>query len=322
MKCVLLFVWLLLFCAGCRDKDTSNSSQKESLIAKIDSTSVTAGNNELGIDPWETRDMVVNIPLLKTYLLKAQQMRESLLAELKKSTPDQADNLYLSAGYKFSDTPEFQKVDSLTMPTIMRSSGAFNDYPQTDQDSEVLNLLAQQGLEPIYIGEGYSELRTNPLYYYNIFESYVSNETKEFMKIWADHDDLITADAGLIVPLDLLYKRCLEWEKYLDKYPQSKYKEAVVSQYGMYIGYILFCTDDNTRTFDYKTDEIDGAVLDDIKKLLVDYPEDTQTRTILKTYLDELKSNKFRYSKKLEDKIMKLGILKDYQEIDANKCFI
>lgn len=308
---LLLIVCLPLLCLGCRGKSDQNVQQPESSISPKDS--ITVENKETDIDPWDARDKTVNIPLLKTYLQKAQQMREALLAELKNCTSEQADNLYLSDGYKFYITPEYQKVDSLSMPAIMRSSGVFGDYQQTDQDAEVLKLLGKQGLEPIYMGEGYTELRTNPMYYYNIFEPYVSNETKEYIKIWADHDDLITADAGLIVPLSLLYERCVEWEKYLDKYPQSKHKASVVSQCGLYMGCMLFCTYDNTRAFDYKTHEIEEYVLTEIKRLVGDHSEDTQTRAILKTYLDELKANNFRYSKKLEDKIMNLWILKEYK---------
>lgn len=315
MKYALLTVCLLLSCFGCQKNNSQNSNAQKAVIAENDSS--TINNEGIGTDPWEARDKNVDISLLKTYLKKAQQMRENLLAELKNSTPEQADNLYLSDGYKFYTTPEYLKVDSISMPAIMRSSEAFGDYPQTDEDKEVLRLLAEQGLEPRYLGEGYSELYTNPLYYYNLFEPYVSGQTKDFLKIWADNDDLITADAGLIIPLDELYKRCVAWEKYLDKYPQSKHRESVVFQYGMYMNYLLFCTDDNTRTFDYKTNEVDTYVLDEIKKILATYPQETQTRTILKTYVDELKTNNFKYSKKFQDKIMSLWILKDYDRSNA-----
>ncbi len=262
-------------------------------------------------DPWDCREKSVNIDSLKKYLEKEKQMREDLLAELKNTTPDRADSLYTADSYKFYKTADFQQIDRIAMPTLMRSSGAHLDYPISPEDKIVIQLLKEHGLEPQYIGEGYTELNTNPYYYYEIFKPYITEETSEYISIRAGQDDLISMDAGLVIPLETLYDRCVEWEVFLNKYPETNHKKSIIQQYGFYMGLIMFCSYDNTLAFDRKTHKLNDWVLEDIQKIALKNT-DTQTNHILKEYIKELENNNYLYSKDIENRIMSLSILKEF----------
>jgi len=265
----------------------------------------------------ESQDKDIDIQTLKSLLKNAEQMRASLLNRLKNSTPEQADDIYKSKDYRFDRTKEFTSLDSLLFPVMQRWMDAgFEEKELDGQDKQILEILKEQGVEPFYIGEGITELSINSHYYYHIFKDFVTNETADYIKILSDQDYLIVADAGLVVPTDSLYNNSIAWEKYLEKYPESKHKEAAIYNYGIYMNLIMFSNLDNTPTFDYQTKKIYDNLLEDIKRL-ASRGHDSKTDYILKEYLKELEKTDFVYTEELENKIMSLWVLKDYDRADS-----
>lgn len=306
----IIFVSILFF--SCNNKTEDNKNESSFYGNSADTAVVNTITSD--DDANTTLIATINIDSLRFYMNKATQLREDLERRLIKSTPPQADSIYWNGDFWFTETEEFEHVNRLTEPAITRW-GLNGGEIGIMQDSEVFELLSKEGIEPEYMGEGYAELRINAYYYYNLFKPYLSEEHSEFLKLTADNDYIIEMDAGLIIPLDSLVSKCIRWEKYLNKYPNVEQRKMIVSQYGFYMALIMFCTYDNTRAFDYYTKEADRYVVETVENAVKKYP-DSQTSNIFKQYLNELKKSDFKYSKQIEDKIMAMGILKDFDRTD------
>ena len=56
-----------------------------------------------------------------------------------------------------------------------------------------------------------------------MFKDYVTDDYKEYLKIWAkDNKKLYQADAGLLVSFEEIGERIVTWESFLNQYPDSK----------------------------------------------------------------------------------------------------
>ncbi|MDU1891464.1 MAG: hypothetical protein E6767_12315 [Dysgonomonas sp.] len=309
----LLLTIYLFFSCSTNKKQTAGINQDATAANDpfLFVVSDTVIGEEAYDDPWDSKDKTVNIDSLKKYLEKEKRMREALIVQLKNTTPEQADFLYTTDGYKFYLTKDFETITGIAMPTLMRSSGVFSDHPLSQEDELVIQLLEEHGLEPQYVGEGYTELYINPHYYYEIFKPYITEETSEYISILAGQDGVTHMDAGMVVPLEVLYKRCIEWEVFLSKYPETKHKKDIIQQYGIYMGYIMFCTADNTLAFDRETKKLNSWVLESVNELL-SMNTDSHANFIIKEYMKELQNNDYIYSEEIENKIMSLSILKDF----------
>lgn len=303
----ILGIGLILIGLGCTSKKEQYQTKPDS--AEMITDSIPAVTEKQSDTEEENTDLV----LLKSYLAKAEEMQNDLLRDLRDTTLEEADSIYLADSFRFDQTIEFMKLDSVMLPVLERWSRAHSASEDEDQDIEIFNLLEEIGLEPEYISEGYTELKIKSHYYYELFQPYVTTETEQFMKISSDHDTLISSDGGLIVSLDTLLTRCIDWEKFLDRCPQSVHTKKVIAQYGMYMQLILFCNYDNTPTFNRYTNRIEDWVLEELQDLKDKYP-DTKTNYILEKYLTELKQNHYRYSKAFENKIMNIGLLKEWDK--------
>ncbi|SHF01556.1 hypothetical protein [Dysgonomonas macrotermitis] len=247
----------------------------------------------------------VDIDSVKMYLQEAHQIHEALRTKLRKASPQQADSIFMAQNYR----PDHINFFDLTEPTLSRWEVYGNT---TKEDTLIVGLLAEEGFEPIYIGEGNADIATNAYWYYNIFEPYVTDAVKGYMKIEADQDRLLSADAGLVVPLNELLDYAIEWEKYLKAYPEGKLRSKTIARYRLYMELIMFCDYDNTPTFDRTTGILEGYILEEIRALARKYPE-TESCKILQEYLSGLKGTNYKYTKELEDKILSLWMLKDYE---------
>ena len=303
-SCLYLLPILLCFCCNAKiNSNLDNSSYPE----KVESTiSIVAIED---IEPDNSENIIsINIDSLKIYLSEANNLRKKLEEELKKASPEQAYSIYCSGSFLLNEE-DFDHIKRLTSPVI-DEWGSSVGYVSSEQSEEVLRLLEEEGFEPEYQGEGYAELRINAYHYYNIFSPYLSEENSEYMRIYAQNDNVITMDAGLIIPLSKLVERCIEWESYLNKYPNAQQRNEVALQYGQYLGSIMFCTEQNTEAFDRNTKIVKEYVLESVKEAILQYPDSEATK-IFKVYLLELEKSNYKYSEELEKKIFSTGILKE-----------
>lgn len=265
---------------------------------------------QIAASDWEVElKTPVPIDALKPLLDKERQMRSALIAQLERSTPQQADSIYRSDGYFFQNTDEFTALTAKTLALVERAAVYGKLLPG---DSVAIRMLRDSGCEIFYLGEGYAELGTGRSYYYDLFKPYLSEATERFAALWTYNDTLLESDAGLIESTDSLYARCLRWEKYMDDYPASVYAPLIGEQYRLYMQNILFCHMDNTPTFEgsWIDDKyVLGKIYDDnldVIRSLEKTGKGTKTNRIIAQYLDELDKQDYRYCEASEGRIMAL----------------
>lgn len=297
MKISLLLLSLVFVIYGCKIKVENSPNSNTSVITDSTSMELLADGDTAYTDT------------LKICLDIARGMREKLIADLERMTPQEASDLYMSPkSYSFDRTPYFRQLALFVDNIVQCSSGVFFDRQLTKEDEEILELLKKEGLVSEYIGEGDSVLRLDSHHYYHIFKAYVTVDTRQFIKLWSDMDNVYESDAGLIVPLDSILDRSIRWEKFVLEYPQSKYWTKAMAEYALYMNILLFCSSDNTPVFDRTTEIIDSEVLNILHGFVGRFP-DSETDKIIRYYLDKLQSNDNKYSKDLEDNVMDYGLL-------------
>lgn len=78
-------------------------------------------------------------------------------------------------------------------------------------------------------------IRELPNLYYDMFKDYVTDDYKEYLKIWAkDSEELYQADAGLLISFEEIGERIITWENFLNKYPDSKLNIKVTALLNSY----------------------------------------------------------------------------------------
>lgn len=131
-----------------------------------------------------------------------------------------------------------------------------------------VDLLATAGLEPWPIGEGMTELRTVPRFYTDIFQSSLPADYRQYLQIRADEDTVLySADAGIIIPLEMVGVRVLSWERFLTNFPNSVFWIEAREHYQGYLrDYLL--GEDNTPSFS-RIDDISSLLPDNRKEYLL-----------------------------------------------------
>jgi hypothetical protein len=308
------FIFTAIFFAGCVQTKNEHASDNIRSAGNVGepSAAIPEKTEEYG-DEYGGR-APVNMDSLTYYLSEAQKIRQELEDKLKNATPEQADSIYWSGDFRY-ETAQIERINQLILPVIERW-GLNGGEIAVMQDGKIFDLLKQEGLEPEYMGEGYAELRVNAYYYFNIFSPYLTEKNRDFLKINSENDHIIEMDAGLVVPLDSLIEKCIKWERFLNKYPNVEQRKLITSQYGLYMALVMFCTYDNTPAFDHRTKTADKYVLETVNKAIAKY-SGFQTAKILEHYVSELKKTNYKYTRQLENNVMRMGILKEFDRTDA-----
>ena len=179
-----------------------------------------------------------------------------------------------------------------------------NDYDMLDNafyigegdiDKEKLNkqnkYLDNYGLEVVEIEEGFM-LTEKKDFYYNIFKNYVSDDYRDFIKLCSEDIDYIDYFSSLEEHPEIIADKVINWEKFLEKYPDSKLrKKANDICYSYRDDYILALTSSQT------TEVLkNGKINEDVKELnrfKNKYPN-SPTTEIIKYYLENYKNEDIR----------------------------
>lgn len=156
-----------------------------------------------------------------------------------------------------------------------------------------INLLATAGIEPWDIGEGYTELRTVPAFYTGLFKTSLPADYSTYLQLRADEDTVLySADAGLVIPFTLIGKRALNWEKFLDTYPNSIFAAAARELYERYCEDYLF-GEDNTPSFEFY-DKLTSLFPENKAEYIafVEQHGNTKTAGVVKQFLDKVATAK------------------------------
>ena len=213
-----------------------------------------------------------------------KMIKEETSEVLKNSTQEEANKMYKD--YLEDNNKILEKINE-------------NDYTMLDNafyigegdiDKEKLNkqnkFLDSYGLEVTQIEDGFM-LTEKKDFYYNIFKNYVSDDYKEFLKLRSEDIDYLESSNSFDKYFEIIGDKIVAWEKFLEKYPDSKLKrKAQNMSYTYRAGYIFRLTSSETRE-----SLMNGKANDAVKefnRFIKKYPN-SPTSDIIKYYLENYK---------------------------------
>ena len=224
-----------------------------------------------------------------TLLKEFNKNKEEVINKLKTLNKEEADKFY--EDYLESNNEILEKMNENDY--IMLDNAFY--IGEGDIDKEKLNkqnkFLDNYGLEVVEIEEGFM-LTEKKDFYYNIFKNYVSDDYRDFIKLCSEDIDYIDYFSSLEEHPEIIADKVINWEKFLEKYPDSKLrKKANDICYSYRDDYILALTSSQT------TEVLkNGKINEDVKELnrfKNKYPN-SPTTEIIKYYLENYKNEDIR----------------------------
>ena len=220
-----------------------------------------------------------------TLLKEFNKNKEEVINKLKTLNKEEANKFY--EDYLESNNEILEKMNENDY--IMLDNAFY--IGEGDIDKEKLNkqnkFLDNYGLEVVEIEEGFM-LTEKKDFYYNIFKNYVSDDYRDFIKLCSEDIDYIDYFSSLEEHPEIIADKVINWEKFLEKYPDSKLrKKANDICYSYRDDYILALTSSQT------TEVLkNGKINEDVKELnrfKNKYPN-SPTTEIIKYYLENYKN--------------------------------
>ena len=224
-----------------------------------------------------------------TLLKEFNKNKEEVINKLKTLNKEEANKFY--EDYLESNNEILEKMNENDY--IMLDNAFY--IGEGDIDKEKLNkqnkYLDNYGLEVVEIEEGFM-LTEKKDFYYNIFKNYVSDDYRDFIKLCSEDIDYIDYFSSLEEHPEIIADKVINWEKFLEKYPDSKLrKKANDICYSYRDDYILALTSLPT------TEALkNGKINEDVKELnrfKNKYPNSPTTK-IIKFYLENYKNEDIR----------------------------
>ena len=231
----------------------------------------------------------------KSYKLfeKFANNKKEVMEKLKTLNKEEANKLYEQ--YVTDNNIILGEIDEVTTEFLDGIYNSSEGKEFTEEDWNNTNkTLNKYDLELWDIGEGIVTIRELPHLYYDVFKDYVTEDYKEYLKIWAkDDEELYQADAGLMISFEELGERIITWENFLNKFPNSTLKQRVIDLLNSYReDYILGM--DNTPTIDGGYDNIPITIYEEAKKeydrFIKKYPN-SPTVELIKYFLENYQNN-------------------------------
>ena len=220
-----------------------------------------------------------------TLLEEFNKNKEEVINKLKTLNKEEANKFY--EDYLESNNEILEKMNE-------------NDYTMLDNafyigegdiDKEKLNkqnkYLDNYGLEVVEIEEGFM-LTEKKDFYYNIFKNYVSDDYRDFIKLCSEDIDYIDYFSSLEEHPEIIADKVINWEKFLEKYPDSKLKKKANDICYSYRGDYIIALTSLPTTEALKN----GKINEDVKELnrfIKKYPN-SPTTEIIKYYLENYKN--------------------------------
>lgn len=226
--------------------------------------------------------------------------KEEVINKLKTSSKEEANKIY--EDYLKSNNKILEKINGID--TEMLDNIFYKDGNiEKDKLDKQNKFLDSYGLEVIQIEDGFMLTEKNK-FYYNLFRNFVTDDYKEFLKLHSEDIDYLEYSSSFDKYLEIIAGKIVAWEKFLEKYPDSKLKrKAQNMSYTYRAGYIFRLTSSET-----KESLMNGKANDAVKefnRFIKKYPN-SPTTEIIKYYLENYKEEDINaiISKKL-DKIYK-----------------
>lgn len=180
-----------------------------------------------------------------------------------------------------------QTFEYLNIPSALQKDSEIKDLVQQVSSSGLILAVSEGGF---YFSE-------NPDFLYNRFSKYLSESLRVFLELRRQETiEEFTNSAGLRIPFAKIGEQVINWEKYIEKYPDSPLKELADFQYQLYLGTFLFGMD-NYKVFE------DGQLKPEIRKVYQDFSQQypyTKTANLINRYYQVLRANNFKYTEAVE----------------------
>ena len=229
--------------------------------------------------------------------------KEEVINKLKTLSKEEANEIFEE--YSKSNEELLEKINKIDAE--MLNIGFYKDkntafYKDENIEKEKLDkqnkFLDSYGLEVIQIEDGFM-LTEKKKFYYNLFKNFVTNDYREFLKLYSEDIDYIEYSNFFDKYVEIIADRIVAWEKFLEKYPDSKLKGKAQNIYYTYrAGYIIRLTSSET-----KESLMNGKANEAVKefnRFIRKYPN-SPTSDIIKYYLENYKEENINtlISKKL-----------------------
>ena len=209
--------------------------------------------------------------------------KEEVIKELKTSSKGEANEIYEK--YSVDNDKILEKINEIE--DEMFSTEFYKDGNiEKDKLNKQNKFLDSYGLEVIQIEDGFMLTEKNK-FYYNLFKNFVTDDYKEFLKLRSEDIDYFEYSNSFDKYLEIIADKIVAWEKFLEKYPDSKLKrKAQNMSYTYRAGYIFRLTSSETRE-----SLMNGKANDAVKefnRFIKKYPN-SPTSDIIKYYLENYK---------------------------------
>ena len=224
-----------------------------------------------------------------TLLKEFNKNKEEVINKLKTLNKEEANKFY--EDYLESNNEILEKMNE-------------NDYTMLDNafyigegdiDKEKLNkqnkFLDNYGLEVVEIEEGFM-LTEKKDFYYNIFKNYVSDDYRDFIKLCSEDIDYIDYFSSLEEHPEIIADKVINWEKFLEKYPDSKLRKKANDICYSYRSDYIFALTSLPTTEALKNGKINEGVKE-LNRFINKYPN-SPTTEIIKYYLENYKNEDIR----------------------------
>ena len=227
--------------------------------------------------------------------------REEVISKLKNSSKEAADEIFQE--YSKSNEELLEKINKIDAE--MLNIGFYKDkntafYKDENIEKDKLDkqnkFLNSYGLEVVPIEDGFV-LTEKKKFYYNLFKNFVTNDYREFLRLYSEEDiDYIEYFDKYV---EIIADRIVAWEKFLEKYPDSNFRKMANDIYQEYRRtYIFGLTSSETREslMNGKANE----AVKEFNRFIKKYPN-SPTSDIIKYYLENYKEENINtlISKKL-----------------------
>ena len=211
--------------------------------------------------------------------------KEEVIKELKTSSKEEANEIYEK--YSVDNDKILEKINEIE--DEMFSTEFYKDGNiEKDKLNKQNKFLDSYGLEVIQIEDGFMLTEKNK-FYYNLFKNFVTDDYKEFLKLRSEDIEYIDYLSSINEHPEIVADKVINWEKFLEKYPDSKLRKKANDICYSYRGdYIIALTS-------FPTTEAlkNGKINEDVKELnrfIKKYPN-SPTTEIIKYYLENYKND-------------------------------
>ena len=214
---------------------------------------------------------------------KFKKNKEEVISKLKNSNKEKSNEIYEE--YFVNNNKILEKINEIEAEIF--SSEFYKDGNlEKDKLNKQNKFLDSYGLEVIQIEDGFMLIEKNK-FYYNLFKNFVTDDYKEFFKLRSEDIDYFEYSNSFDKYLEIIADKIVAWEKFLEKYPDSKLKrKAQNMSYTYRAGYIFRLTSSETRE-----SLMNGKANDAVKefnRFIKKYPN-SPTSDIIKYYLENYK---------------------------------